>query len=113
MRTLRAGRVFLLALCLSWPVALVTAADFNRTINRDDHDAGLLTANADPMALCELGLRSRTYLDPADACRAAFDIAMDGGALTAAASYASIGCNTYQVRVLCQYLAATRRDAQR
>ena len=77
VRALRVGRMFMLMLFPFGPAVIVTVAQSDNAIDRDHHDAGLLTANADPVALCELGLRSRAFRDPVQACRAAFNLAME------------------------------------
>ena len=49
VRALRVGRMFMLVLFPFGPAVIVTVAQSDNAIDRDRHDAGLLTANADPV----------------------------------------------------------------
>lgn len=112
-----AGRLFEVAckrtslpMCAASVAALRTSStaatptDLTTTHDRDDYEMALFRDDAKPSALCEYGTTNRRYHSPAIACRAAYETAMTSRAYTQATRYATLGCDAYRDRHLCQAL---------
>lgn len=89
---------------LTWGAFAMAATpeNFKNTLDRDDYEMGLFRDDANPAAICEYGTQNRRYPSPARACRAAYETAMKSRTYNQATRYATLGCEAFHDRGLCQ-----------